>query len=276
MSPLKIVLIVGLITIVLAAIAASVILIKQPQDIRSRAQTPACTPPSAPSNVAMEYPSCPSDSSCNFSLASCSWDAYTGATNYQFKATEVDTNTVVKEETLLGSQTKVEFSVTSNKTYRCEVSVVTSCGTGPNGRDELLCAVEAIVSSPSPSATPSPTPTPSLTPTPIPSVAPKPLSCGATGCASGNVVCGTGMICVSASNGLSYCALPQYSTACQTSPDTKSCCTAPVAAATPKPTILPNTGTLEDMRLLIFAGFALLSISGISFAFIKINNSGKK
>lgn len=273
MSAMKIVLIIGLSVIVIAAIVASVILIRQPQDIRSRAQTPACTPPSAPSNVVMEYPACPNDASCNFSLASCSWDAYAGAVNYKFKATEVDSNTVIKEETLASTQTKVDFTVTSNKTYRCEISVVTSCGTGPSGRDELLCAVEAIVNSPSPSPVSSPSATP--TPTPTPTSAPAPLTCGTVGCANGSVACGTGLICVSASNGSSYCALPQYSAACQTSPDTKNCCTAPVASATPKPSVLPKTGTLDDLRLLIFAGFALLSLSGVSMAYLKIRQTTK-
>lgn len=270
---MKIVLIVGLIIIVIAAIGASVILIKQPQDIRSRAQTPACIPPAAPSNVVMEYPSCPTNASCNFSLASCSWDAVTGATNYTFKATEVDSGTIVKDETLPGSQTKNEFTVTANKTYRCEVAAVTNCGTGPNGRDELLCAVQAIVASPSPS--PSPSPVVSSTPTPVASVAPAPLSCGSSGCANGSVTCASGLVCVQASNGTSYCAQPQYSTACQTSPDTKNCCTAPVASATPKPSVLPKTGTLEDLRLIAMIGFALLSISGVSLAVIKIQKNHK-
>lgn len=266
MSAFKIVLIVGFIIVVLAAIGASVILLRQPQDIRSRAQTPACTPPSAPSNVVMEYPACPTNASCNFSLASCSWDAYSGATEYKFKATEVDSGTVVEDKTVPNTQTKVEFTVTPNKTYRCEISVVASCGIGPSGRDELLCAVEAIVTSPSPSATPSPTPKPS--PTPPPSIAPTPLTCGAVGC--NTTSCGAGMVCVAAANGSSYCALSQYSAACQNSPDTKSCCTAPVPPSTPKPSVLPKTGTLEDLRLLVFVGFGLLSLSGVSFAYLKI------
>lgn len=274
MSAFKVVLIIGLIIIVLASIGAAVILIRQPQDIRSRAQTPACTPPTAPSNVAIEYPSCPNNASCNFNLASCSWDAYTGATNYKVKATEVDSGTVVLDQTFPGTQTKTDFTVTPNKTYRCEVAVVSSCGTGPNGREELLCAIEAIVTSPSPTATPSATPSPSPSPTPVTSSAPKPLSCGTVGCANGTAPCGSGMICVSAANGSSYCALPQYATACQNSPDTKSCCTAPVASVTPKPSVLPNTGTVEDLRLLLFAAFGLLSISGVSLAFIKIRNRG--
>lgn len=272
MSAVKIVLIVGLVIVVVAAIAASVILIRQPQDIRSRAQTPACTPPSAPSNVVMEYPSCPTSASCNFSLATCSWDAYSGATEYRVKATEVESGTVVKDESVPSSQTKIDIPVTANKTYRCEVAVVTTCGTGPNGRDEILCAVE-LFNNPSPTATPSATPAPTATPTPSTTPTPAPLTCGSVGCANSGTPCGAGLICVSANNGSSYCALPQYSNACQTSPDTKTCCTAPVPSNTPKPSVLPNTGTLEDFRLLLYGGFGLLALSGVSIAYLKLKSN---
>jgi hypothetical protein len=100
---------------------------------------------------------------CSFVQANCSWDAVSGATQYRVTVTEVDTNTVIKNETVTG--TKYVFPVTQNRTYRCDVAAVNSCGqAGTAGTDELLCSVDAAVNTPT--NTPSPTRPPGATSTP--------------------------------------------------------------------------------------------------------------
>lgn len=56
--------------------------------------------------------------------------------------------------------------------------------------------------------------------------APDKLACGVVGCSADND-CGTGLICVTASDTKKYCAKESYKTACAASPSTASCCTPP-------------------------------------------------
>lgn len=287
MSPVKIVIIVISSLVITASIAAAVILVGQSQDIRSRAQTPtgggggSCPVPLAVSNVFMQFPACDSAGQCDLTKANCSWDAYPNATSYRLKITEVDSNTMVKDESVSASTTTDTFPVTANKTYRCEVAAVNQCGTGPYGSDQIICSVQGtILPTPSPSPAPSLSPRPSPSPTVAPSAVPtpQPLTCGALGCAGGTVSCGTGLICVQANNGSSYCALPQYANACQQSPSNAACCSAPVTQASPKPipSTLPPSGIADDRNFLLIVGLGLLGIPILTFGFTKFRNAMKK
>lgn len=168
----------------LGVIGLTVYLLQSQQDVRSRAseeQAPAvvqqtsCPIPSQVQNVQVEFPNCVGDI-CNFTQASCSWGSVAGATKYQLKITQVESGETVRDEQVEAAVTKVEFPVVQNKTYKCEVSAINSCGsTGAAGSHSLLCAVDALVSTPTP-APPKPTSTliPTSTPTPtlIPTATP--------------------------------------------------------------------------------------------------------
>jgi len=165
----------------LGAIPGTVYLVKQQQEIRSRAQSTdsACTLPGAVTNVQIEYPNCQGND-CFFEEANCSWDAVTGAVTYNLKIAELDTGSVVKEETLNSGTTKVVFSVTQGKTYKCDITAVNSCGqTGGTGSDTRLCKVEGIVATSTPTPTvpletsPTPTSPPEATATPVPTEVPE-------------------------------------------------------------------------------------------------------
>jgi len=104
-----------------------------------------CTTPPQVQNVEVEYPSCVGDQ-CNFTQASCSWTATSGASTYQVTATEVEAGTTVYNQSVPSTTTTVTFSITQNKTYKCDVAAVNSCGTaGPAGTHSLLCAADAAV-----------------------------------------------------------------------------------------------------------------------------------
>lgn len=159
----------------LAAIPGTVYLVKQQQETRSRAQSTdsTCTPPGAVANVQIEYPNCQGND-CFFEEANCSWDAVTGAVTYNLKISELDTGSVVREESLNSATTKVVFAVTQGKTYKCDVTAVNSCGqTGGTGSDTRLCKVEGIVATSTPTPTvPAPTNPPEVTATLTPTVTP--------------------------------------------------------------------------------------------------------
>lgn len=95
---------------------------------------------------------------------------------------------------------------------------------------------------PSPTSTPSPTPTgtpgPTSTPPPGPSTTPIPVACGTKGCDNSTNPCRSGSICVQAQDGSNYCSLPEFQTACKSSPSQSSCCTSPAASPTPTEIIL--------------------------------------
>lgn len=104
-----------------------------------------CTTPAQVTNVEVSYPSCVGDQ-CNFTQAGCSWSAVVGAANYQVTATEVESGTVVYNQQIASTITNVSFAITQNKTYKCDVSAINSCGTaGPIGTHSLLCAADAAV-----------------------------------------------------------------------------------------------------------------------------------
>jgi hypothetical protein len=157
--------------IVIGVIGTTVYLTRQRQDTQSGAQTPgeACTVPAPVQNVLITYPHCDASNNCSLTQANCTWSAVDGATGYQMTVTETDSNTIVKTEAVTG--TSSIFDVTQGKTYQCDVQAVNSCGeSGPAGSHTLLCEVDALVASPSP--TPVVTTPPTLTPTLPPGITP--------------------------------------------------------------------------------------------------------
>jgi len=125
----------------------------------------ACTAPTTPQNVKVTYPNC-TGTQCSFTSALCSWTAVSGATNYSVTVTDVDDNTTVQSQQYDANTTQVNFTVTSGKTYKCDVTATNSCGTSPAGTDTLLCKVDGITGAPT--ATPLPTSPPVATNTPLP------------------------------------------------------------------------------------------------------------
>ncbi|HEX8924134.1 MAG TPA: hypothetical protein VF828_05380, partial [Patescibacteria group bacterium] len=97
-----------------------------------------------------------------------------------------------------------------------------------------------------PTRTPTPTATltPTRTPTPTATSTPVANSCGYEGCNTSTRPCNSGLVCINADNGKSYCSKPEFTTACQINPNSGSCCTAPTSTPTltPTPTNTP-TGT---------------------------------
>lgn len=130
--------------------------------------------PSAPSDVLVEYPAC-EGASCSTTQAKCAWGAANGAASYTVKITEVDTNTVVTTRSFASSVFSYTFSVTSGKTYKCDVNAVNASGaSGAVGSYSLLCQTDVVSTTPTP-ATATPTtaiPTPTKTPIPTTKVVP--------------------------------------------------------------------------------------------------------
>lgn len=163
----------------MGVVGLTVYLLQSQQDVRSRAQTTpdtvsiqqSCPTPAQVQNVQVEFPNCVGDI-CNFTQASCTWSSVSGATKYQLKISQVESGEVVRNEQIEAAVTKVEFPIVQNKTYKCEVSAINSCGsTGVTGYHSLLCAVDALVVTPT-LPPPKPTSTPIPTPTPIPTLIP--------------------------------------------------------------------------------------------------------
>lgn len=134
----------------------------------SHAQTPtaaaSCATPSQVQNVRIDYPGCVG-TQCNFTQATCSWAASTGAAKYQLTVTQVESGEVVKNEQVETSITNVTFAVTQNRTYKCDVAAINSCGTtGVAGTFSLFCKVDALIASPVPTTPPQPTAVPTIPP----------------------------------------------------------------------------------------------------------------
>lgn len=256
LSPKQIIIISVVALLVIAGIATTVIVAQTQQQSNSNAQevatpTPTiattsasptlnCPPPAEVTNVKVDYPLSTGGSQVDFTRASCSWDAVTGASSYTVKVTEVESGTVVmNNQTVNPPTTNVAFAVTSGKTYKCDVTAVSSCGaSGGTGTDSLLCQAQGIL----PTSTPVPTTTPRVTPTIPPT--PVPLSCGYAPCNQGSQ-CQAGLVCVRGNNGIYICAQPQYQAACQATPNAQVCCNAP---ATPT-TVVPTTVVVQPSQV---------------------------
>lgn len=119
----------------------------------------ACAVPDVVSNVEFNYPSC-AGTQCNFTEASCSWAAVNGATSYSVKITQVDSGTITSTNSVTSPGVTFSFPVEQGKTYRCDISAVSTCGTsGPAGSAQELCAVDGQVGSPVPTTRPQVIPT---------------------------------------------------------------------------------------------------------------------
>lgn len=138
----------------------------------SQTYAQSCAPPAAATGVQVEFPGC-NGTQCDLTQASCKWNAQSDAASYNVTVTEVETNTVIKNnESETASTTKILFAVTQGKTYKCDVVAASSCGgLAAAASDQLLCQADAIISTPTatlaPTATPTPTnpPLPTATPT---------------------------------------------------------------------------------------------------------------
>ena len=131
----------------LGGVGVSIFLSQQQTDIRQRAAeiSPA--------------PACISDQ------ASCAWDAVLSATTYHYKIIEVGSNAVISEGDVPSSTTKITFTSQANKTYKCVVNAVNSCGIGPEGQATATCSVSPTPTVPAPTPT---TPVPTISSCPIP------------------------------------------------------------------------------------------------------------
>ncbi len=226
-------------------IGLTLFLISSPQDTRSRAdnteqliiptqaplaqQAQTCPAPGQVQNVLVEFPNCTGDV-CNFTEASCTWGALAGATKYNVAITEAETNTNTKTEEVDASANRMTFPVNANKTYKCDVSAINSCGTsGVAGSHSLFCAVDALVEA-----------------TPIPTVIPK-VACGQP-CTTPDS-CDTGLTCAIGTSGQGYCAVPAFENTCKTTPSVDACCNAPTAPPTVPPTIPPAGGIATTLAI---------------------------
>lgn len=245
--------------ILLPIVAVTVYFVGQQQDVRSRAATPTPTVTGTQSGSTQQLASCPAPAQVqnvtvvypdntvtpnSFTSAACTWDAVTGAASYTVKITQVETNTVVKNDTT--TNTHYSFPVAQTNTYQCDVSAVAACGTaGPVGTGQALCQINGLVSSP--------TPTPLVQVTSGPTPTPGPSVCGYSCTTSAG--CTSGLICAIATNGQGYCAQPNLQQACVASPSLSACCIPPATTTTPRPTIPPTGGTTDT----VIAGVGVLS-----------------
>lgn len=243
----------------LAAIGVGVYLAMNPQTFSPLAQQTTnttgnqsadCPAPGTPATVTLSYPLCEqgqTGESCQFDKAGCVWDAVSGATKYNVKVTEVETGAIIKTESV--TTTKTSFPVVQGRTYKCEVSAVSSCGSvGGTNEDTIVCEVDALLS-PTPTPTPTPTPAPVSTPppaTPVPT--PAPVACGFSGCST-TVPCQSGYICIETSVGRNFCTKADYQSQCYRAPGQTACCQAPV---------LPKAGEIDNTLIIGGAGLGLV------------------
>ena len=263
-----------ILTLVIVAIPLTLFVINQQQDIRSSAAdtelgdtsvvptnppvpsatsapAAACTLPTQVINVHMEYPANIGGTSYDFTKASCTWDAVSGATSYEIKITQVESSSVVKTDSVATGTTTYAFTVTPNNTYKCEISAKNACGVGPAGSDQLLCKTDTIPSTP---------PSPTVAPTTPPVAA----ACGSP--CTDSTTCAAGLTCVTASNNTRYCAITAYQNACALNPSVGSCCTAPGVTVSPTviiPTALPPTGITTTTIWLGLGGIAITILGGL-------------
>ena len=138
-----------------------------------QANAQACSAPAVASGVTVDYPGC-NGSQCDLTQASCSWTSQGDASSYNVTVTEVETNTVIKNnESQSEKKKKILFPITQNRTYKCDVVSVSSCGgLAAAASDQLLCEADAIIDTPTPSPTSVSAPTPtSVPPTAVPTIA---------------------------------------------------------------------------------------------------------
>lgn len=104
----------------------------------------AQTAPGTPGNVLITYPA-RQGVNLDYTQATCTWEAASGAATYSVQITEVDSNTVITTQSLASSVLTYTFAVTSGKTYKCSVTAINSSGTaGTSGTFSLLCQTDVI------------------------------------------------------------------------------------------------------------------------------------
>jgi hypothetical protein len=131
--------------------------------VAPQTQQTSCQQPSQVTNVKVTYPYIDSNGTAQFVQAGCSWDANADATSYTLTVTEVETNTVVLNQSEPAGTTQVAFNINQGKTYRCDVSAVNSCGAvSVAASDQLLCSADGLVN-PTPTITEAPTASPTAT-----------------------------------------------------------------------------------------------------------------
>jgi len=136
---------------------------KKPLVTSALAQT--CTTPGQVQNVLLTFPY-NNAGQVNFTQANCTWDALSGASNYQVTITNATTNAQVLSQQVAGTVTSQVFAVQDNNTYTCSIAAINSCGTsGTANSYSLLCKVDAAVDTPPPAATVAPKPAPTVPPT---------------------------------------------------------------------------------------------------------------
>lgn len=253
----KTAIIVVIVIFLLAAIGVGVYLAMNPQTFFSSAQQTTtasvnqgndCPAPGTPATVTLSYPLCEAGQTgetCQFDKAGCVWDSVSGASKYNTKITEVETGAVISTASV--TTTKTSFPVVQGRTYKCEVSAVSSCGSvGGTNNDTLLCEANALLS-------PTPTSAPVSTPPPATSVpTPAPVACGFSGCST-TVPCQSGFICIETSVGSNFCAKADYQSQCYRTPGQAACCQPPA----PKPT-LPPAGEIDGTLIIGGAGLGLI------------------
>lgn len=135
---------------------------------RSDAFAQSCSTPGTPGSVLITYPA-RQGANLDATQATCTWDAVSGAASYSVKITEVDSGTVITTQALSSSVLTYTFSVTSGKTYKCDVTAINSCGTaGSTGTFSLLCETDVVTANP----TATPTLVPGATAPPIQEIPP--------------------------------------------------------------------------------------------------------
>lgn len=163
-----------LFVVLLGTIFTTLFLISSSQDTRSGAQTPPDPFPTFPpvvtdipvdvqdgdgldpgpvENVSVNHPDVEGDI-VDYDFASCTWDSNPNAAEYFVKITEVDTDSVLFDQSVSSGTLKERFEIVDGNTYRCEVSAVNANGVaGIAGVDEQVCVVEGLAPSDSPSPT---------------------------------------------------------------------------------------------------------------------------
>jgi len=188
MSGKKAAIAIVVVILLLAGVAGAIFLVGQQQDTRSKAdleeevqvppefqddqqsieaQDASCPAPATVENVKINYPYCEGEN-CSTIKASCTWNEVADADKYSIKITEVDSNSIKKEEELTKGTSSYVFDVVENNTYRCEVTAIAACGTkGGVGQHEFTCKIigQIVVPTPTtPIAQPTGTPVPTSPP----------------------------------------------------------------------------------------------------------------
>lgn len=160
---------------------------------------------------------------CPVDAGKCSWNAVSGASSYDYKITDLSSNTQLKAGNT--TSTFVTFQPAPGVSYKCEVTSKSSCGTGGTGTGTGTCGVP-----------PTSTPTPTSINTPTPTAPPHTCneSCNVNGDCTSDLICYQGLCRLAAAPTSPSCEVP---TPTPTPTDTPT----PTPSPTPTPTPLPTS-----------------------------------